>query len=318
MARITLGLATSHAPTLNRGPESWDGGKRDMTSPMGGGMRMQLDIEAMVKEHESWIHNELTLEVRQRRYDTCSQAILTLGEVLGEAAPDVCVIVGDDTHEVFMPEEHIPAVDVYWGESIPYVPHSSRVSPEQQIERLLPCEPELGRHIVESLNSAEFDVSHSRTVPDGRSIGHAFDFVYGRVMADQVGPQVPIWLNTYYEPNQPTLKRCYALGRALRQAIEGWKSDKTVAVIATGGLSHLILDEELDRSVLAAIQDKDEKRLTSFPEELFTFGTSEIRNWVALAGAMEESDARMTLVAYEPCYRSPAATGCGCGFAYWR
>jgi hypothetical protein len=289
-----------------------------MTNPMGGGMHIELDIDAMIKERESWIQKELTLEVRKRRFDTCTQAILTLGDVLRDASPDVCVIVGDDTHEVFMPEDHIPAVDVFWGPTIPYMPHPSRVGPEQLISRTLQGEPDLGRHIVETFVSEEFDVSHTRVMPEGRYIGHAFDFVYGRIMEDQVGPQVPIWLNTYYPPNQPTLKRCYALGRALRHAVETWESNKSVALIATGGLSHLVLDEALDRSMLAALQDKDEKRITSFPEEQFNFGTSEIRNWVVLAGAMAEGNASMELVAYEPQYRSPAGTGCGCAFAYWR
>jgi hypothetical protein len=84
-------------------------------------------------------------------------------------------------------------------------------------------------------------------------------------------------------------------------------------------MSHLVLDENLDRTMLAAMQEKDEQQLTTtFPESMFNFGTGEIRNWVLLAGAMAESDAQMNLVAYEPCYRSPAGTGCGCAFAYWK
>jgi 3-O-methylgallate 3,4-dioxygenase len=44
-------------------------------------------------------------------------------------------------------------------------------------------------------------------------------------------------------------------------------------------------------------------------------GTSEIRNWIATAGAVEHLD--MKLIDYVPCYRSPAGTGCAMGFAEW-
>jgi 3-O-methylgallate 3,4-dioxygenase len=314
-----LGLATSHAPSLHTGPEGWDGGKRDMSSPMGGGMKMDIDIEAMIEERKSWIDKELTFEVRKERFESCWRAINTLGEVYQEASPDVFVLVGDDTHEVFMPEDHIPAIDVFWGETLPYLPHPSRLKGQQPTARDLQGQPDLGGHIVESLLADEFDISSTRNLPEGRYIGHAFDFVYGCVLGNEVGPHVPIWLNTYYPPNQPSLKRCHDLGRGLRRAIESWDSDKTVAVMATGGMSHLILDEELDRTILAAMKDKDEKRLTTtYPDSLFTYGTSEIRNWTVLAGAMADSDASMELLAYEPMYRSPAGTGCGCAFAYWQ
>jgi hypothetical protein len=318
MAQVVLGIGTSHAPFLNGTVERWaEGGKRDMADARGGGMPMNLDIPAMIKERESWIGKELTAEVWQRRHEACQRAIATLGDVLADAAPDVAVVVGDDTHEVFMPEEHIPAVDVFWGQQLPWVPWSQRTTRDEP-PRQLPGQPELGEHLIRSLIDQGFDVSHTAEVPAGRSVGHAFDFVYGRIMRDQVPPHVPIWLNTYYFPNVPTMKRCYALGKALRRAIESWECEARVAVIGTGGLSHLVIDEGLDRQVLAALQEKDEQGIGSLPEDPFVFGTSEVRNWLVAAGAAHDSDAAMNLVCYEPCYRSPAGTGCACAFAYWK
>jgi hypothetical protein len=279
---------------------------------------MNLDLEAMVRERASWIDRELQQEVFDRRHQACQKAIGTLSETLKRVSPDVAVIVGDDTHEVFMPEDHIPAVDVFWGKEVPHLPHGSRGQGHEKTPNLWPGEPDLGRHIVESLSAGGFDVSHTRVIPEGRSVGHAFDFVYGRIMENRVPPHVPIFVNTYYAPNQPTLRRCYALGKGLRRAIESWDRDKTVAVIGTGGLSHMVIDEELDREALSAMQAKDEARLAGLGEERFNFGTGEIRNWLVTAGALHESDALMNLVAYEPCYRSRAGTGCACGFAYWQ
>src|SRR5436305_14670131 len=112
-------------------------------------------------------------------------------------------------------------------------------------------------------------------------------------MNDEVIPNVPVFLNTYFPPNQPTMKRCYALGKALRPAVEAWDSDQTVALLASGGLSHFVIEEELDQQIIKGLRNKDEALLTSFPEARFNSGTSEIRNWVVVAGAMEQSDLQM-------------------------
>ena len=55
--------------------------------------------------------------------------------------------------------------------------------------------------------------------------------------------------------------------------------------------------------------------LTSIPKERLNSGNSEIRNWIATAGAVEHL--KMQLIDYVPCYRSPAGTGCAMGFAQW-
>ena len=50
----------------------------------------------------------------------------------------------------------------------------------------------------------------------------------------------------------------------------------------------------------------------------FMSGTSEVRNWAVVAGAMEGTDKEMKLIDYVPCYRSAAGTGVGMGFAEWQ
>jgi hypothetical protein len=136
-------------------------------------------------------------------------------------------------------------------------------------------------------------------------------------MRDEVVPNVPIFLNTYFPPNQPSIKRCYELGKAVRRAIESWDSDKTVAVIASGGLTHFVIEEDLDQQVIAAFKAKDEKAVAALPLKHFMSGTSESRNWAAAAGAMHASDLNFDLIDYVPCYRSEAGTGCAMAFAQW-
>jgi len=61
-------------------------------------------------------------------------------------------------------------------------------------------------------------------------------------------PIVPLVVNTYYPPNQPTPRRCFALGSAVRKAIESFTLDFRVGILASGGLSHFTVDEELDQA----------------------------------------------------------------------
>jgi 3-O-methylgallate 3,4-dioxygenase len=86
-----------------------------------------------------------------------------------------------------------------------------------------------------------------------------------------------------------------------------------VAVLGSGGFSHFVVDEEIDRRAMKALKQKDEETIVSLPVERLESGTSEIRNWIATAGAVEHLD--MEVFDYVPCYRSEAGTGCAIGFA---
>ena len=96
---------------------------------------------------------------------------------------------------------------------------------------------------------SEFDVATAKHLPKGGNntgIPHAFGFVYRKIMQDKVVPNVPVFVNTFYPPNQPSTHRCLEMGKIVARAIESWKSDARVAVFASGGLSHFVVDEELD------------------------------------------------------------------------
>jgi 3-O-methylgallate 3,4-dioxygenase len=136
-----------------------------------------------------------------------------------------------------------------------------------------------------------------------------------RIMQKKMVPILPVTINTYFPPNQPTAARCYAFGKALRRAIESWDATKRVAVVASGGLSHFVVDEELDRSILKAMSEHDEKVIGSYGEPLFQSGSSEIKNWISAAAALDHLN--MELLNYAPAYRSAAGTGVGLTFAQW-
>jgi 3-O-methylgallate 3,4-dioxygenase len=128
-------------------------------------------------------------------------------------------------------------------------------------------------------------------------------------------PIVPVFLNTYYPPNQPTPRRCYRLGQAIRAAVEAFPQDLRVGVLASGGLSHFVIDEALDRALLRAMEQKDAQMLCSVDPALLNSGSSEIRNWICTAGAVEHLNVAWTQ--YLPCYRTAAGTGTGVGFIEW-
>jgi hypothetical protein len=160
-----------------------------------------------------------------------------------------------------------------------------------------------------------FDVATAAKQYEGRSLGHAYTFVRLRLMGDRVIPIIPVFINCYFPPNQPSPARCFQFGKALRRAIDDWPHDLRIAVIASGGLTHFVIDEAIDRQVLRGIRDKRSELLRSLPAEKLNSGSSEIRNWIAAAGALEDFTA--TILDYVPAYRSEAGTGCGMAFARW-
>jgi 3-O-methylgallate 3,4-dioxygenase len=159
-------------------------------------------------------------------------------------------------------------------------------------------------------------------VPEGpqgpRGIGHAVTFIYRRILKDKAIPLVPVLINTFFPPNQPTPKRCFELGQAIGRGIQKWDSDKRVLVVASGGLSHFVIDEAWDRKMLKAMQNRDYKTITSEPNIIFNSGTSETKNWIATLGVLSTTNYEMNLLDYVPCYRSEAGTGNAMAFATWQ
>lgn len=335
MAKIVLGMGTSHGPMLSTPWKEWGGrvafDKQNAAHDFKGG-KYSFD-ELVTLRRDGNFADQITPERWRARSEACGKALDVLAAKYAEIKPDVAVIIGNDQKELFA-DDNNPAFAVYWGETIESGPRSAeqiaKLPPGIAIaergfappdERVYPGHPELGRHMIDSLMDADFDIAASNKLPEGtgyvNGIPHAFGFIYRQIMKDQVIPNVPVILNTFYPPNQPRAARCYEFGKAIRTAIESWESDATVAVFASGGLSHFVIDEDLDRTVLDALAGNDADTLNAIPEDLYQAGSSEIKNWIPVAAIMAECGLPMTLVDYVPCYRSEAGTGNAMGFAYW-
>ena len=95
---------------------------------------------------------------------------------------------------------------------------------------------DLSAHIAQSLVLDEFDITimnemevdHGLTVPLTMMFGQPDEWPC---------PVVPLAVNVVQYP-APHGRRCYALGKAVRRAIESYGEDLKVCVFGTGGMSH--------------------------------------------------------------------------------
>jgi 3-O-methylgallate 3,4-dioxygenase len=321
MARITFGLATSHGPMLSIAPEYWqDRVSFDRENKQHFYKGKTYTFDQMVSLHrDAKLADQITPEISLERYRRCQNAIKQLADYFDQNRPDIAVVVGNDQMEIFT-DQHVPAFAVFWGPYVEGHPRSAEFLAKLNTE--YPCSPDLGRHVIQSVITQGFDVSQLTKLPTGaigsNAVPHAYGFVYRRIMRDKVPVQVPVLVNTFYPPNQPPAGRCYEFGRALARAIaSATPEDTKIAFIASGGMTHFVLDEDFDRELLDAMQKGDAARLAAIPENMFQAGTSEIKNWIVVAGAMAEAGLTMDLVDYVPCYRSEAGTGSAMGFARW-
>jgi len=335
MADIFFGFGSSHGPLLSSSPEHWDfRTAADRVNPAhpyrGKTYTFDQLLELRKGENLAALNR---IEARRERHARCQHQLDRLADRLAAAAPDVVVLVGDDQHEWFKPELQ-PSFAVFHGETVLNSAfdeaEAKRVEPGRAEvmrdrhppqDQQYPVETALAGWIIDRLIADEFDVASLAREPRSAAgpigVGHAVQFIYRRILRDRPVPVVPIFLNTFYPPNQPAPKRCYDFGSAIARAIASWDSDKRVAICASGGLSHFVIDEAFDHRIIAALATNDRAALLAEPNALFQSGTSETKNWITAAGILAATKLRMKLLDYVPCYRSEAGTGNAMAFATW-
>lgn len=335
MAKIVLGIGTSHGPMLHTPPEHWQ--QRVISDWQSKELCYQgrnYDFEQLVALRQPGFEAQMQPQHQQAALARAHAAIERLAEHFAAARIDLAIICGNDQRELFL-EDITPALAVYYGAEILNVPmteaqrkmkppgiamaESGHCPPEAAV---YPGAPAFGEHLVRSLTADDFDVAASTTLPPGspsrNGIPHAFGFAYRQIMRDRPPPSVPVIQNVFYPPNQPSSARSLAIGHALARAVNSWKGDERVALIGSGGLSHFVIDETLDSLVLDAMRGKDEARLAALSDDMLQSGCGEIKNWFPVSAAMNDSGLSMQVVDYIPFYRSHAGTGSGMGFAVWQ
>ena len=330
MARLVAAFGSSHSIMLVAQREDWMHGFRVLDQKNAHYFDRQgrptdyATLLAAVPPHAQALQ---TPEVMSQRYDAAQAAMDRVADAIAAARLDVLLIVGDDQTELFRTSNN-PAIAVFHGPTIrntrreppspadPWIKTARMWRHEPEADREYPVRADLAAWLTRQLCDRDFDIAAMDGLEPGQSEGHAFQFVHRRLLRGAELPVIPVILNTFDAPNQPTPRRCVALGSALRELVALWPEDLRVGVIASGGLSHFVVDEELDARVLDAIRRKDLPALAALDVARLQAGSSEIRNWIVV-GAMAR-DLELGPVDYIPCYRSPALTGTGLAFATWQ
>jgi 3-O-methylgallate 3,4-dioxygenase len=263
--------------------------------------------------------SELEPDVWEQKYQRCKEAVKRLAFDLAALSPDLVLVIGDDQEELFSPSNN-PSIAVSYASTLVSAGSDDPDDGEAAVTRkglgmdgkLYPGDADAALHIIGQLMDAHFDLAVVGKGHEDNGFGHAFTWVLSRLFEGTPIPCIPILLNTYYPPNQPTPLRCLEFGRVLRRACESLPGNRRVVIVASGGLSHFLVNPELDEAVLTAVRQHDGETLAAFPTAMLTSGTSEVRNWIAMSGASEGLKNHWS--EYQPVYRTAAGTGCGLAF----
>ncbi|MFI4935862.1 MAG: class III extradiol dioxygenase subunit beta, partial [Caulobacterales bacterium] len=96
--------------------------------------------------------------------------------------------------------------------------------------------PKLAWHLAESLILDEFDMTIAGKMDVDHGLTVPLSLMFGQPAAWPC-PVIPLAVNVVQYP-PPTGHRCYALGKAIRRAVESYPEDLKVVVFGTGGMSH--------------------------------------------------------------------------------
>lgn len=330
MARLVAAFGSSHSIMLVAQREDWKHGFRVIDPKNAHYYDKQgrkTDYAALLAAAPPGAEALQTPELLSERYDAAQASMDKLGDAIAAARLDVLLVVGDDQTELFRTTNN-PAIAIFHGETIrntkrePASPNDAWVKSarmwrhEPEADREYPVKSDLARWLIRQLCDRDFDIAAMDGLEPGQFEGHAFQFVHRRLLRERIVPVIPVILNTFDPPNQPTPRRCVALGHALRELIAQWPEDLRVGVIASGGLSHFVVDEALDARVIGALRGKDTAALAALDPCILQAGSSEIRNWIVVGALARDLD--VDWVDYIPAYRSPALTGTGLAFAAWK
>jgi hypothetical protein len=268
MAQIIGRVALSHGPQLYIPPELWPQILR----------REDADAE------KPGMRAETSPEVMERRYNACQEDLEAVRRKVDELNPDVIVLLGDDQRENILADNTPPFV-IYVGDEVDAntsVGHYHMGDDYQDEVTRYRVDTALGRSIIDTLLDSGFDPAWATETRKEQGLGHAFGRPLHTTNLGARYPIVPIMVNTYYPPTCSP-KRCVEFGQTLAAAIDQFAESKNVLIMASGGLSHMSIDEEVDREFLKAVERHDIAYMAAMDPQVLTSGTSEIRNWIIAA-----------------------------------
>ena len=244
--------------------------------------------------------------------ESLTSAFSELGRRIKAARPDALIVISPD-HWVNFFIDNLPAICVGVGEA-----HDGPPEPwfTEFPHRKMAGHPPLAEHVVSTALERDFEPSVSYKL----ALDHGFCIPLWKAGLDPLPAIVPVIFNDL-EPPFPSVKRCYAWGDMLAEAVASYPDKLRVGILATGGLSHSIgepdmgrIDEAFDRDCIRRFENGDAPALFDFLNERLPGagnGASEVRNWVAAHGAARGRG--FDLIRYDPIPNVYV----GCGFASW-
>jgi 3-O-methylgallate 3,4-dioxygenase len=253
MAQLVAAFGSSHSIMLVSQREDWQHGFKVIDTKNTHYYDKQgrkTDYDTLLAAAPPGTEAMVTPEKMSERFDASQAAMDALHERIVAAQLDVLLIVGDDQTELFRTSNN-PAVAIFYGPTIrntarepaapgdPWPKTARMWRHEPEVDRDYPVQSDLAEWLIRQLSDRDFDIAAMDGMEPGQSEGHAFQFIHRRLLKGHELPVIPVILNTFDPPNQPTPRRCVALGQALRELIALWPQDLRVGVIASGGLSTL-------------------------------------------------------------------------------
>src|SRR5258705_5415444 len=197
MAKIVLGLGTSHTPmllasdeTLRRFQETDEKIKhRDKEG-------RPVTYGDLLEKADPKLAHMVAPEHLVARQNVARAAIKHVAQTLASAKVDALIVIGDDQNESYK-EDCRPTFAIYYGETIrnSNEQHEEyrRRFPEWYVEnrqaffedegpRDYPVHHGLEIDIIDQLMEEGFDLAASKCLPEGEGEGHAIAYVHRRVM----------------------------------------------------------------------------------------------------------------------------------------
>jgi gallate dioxygenase len=231
------------------------------------------------------------------------EAFTPVRQWLDDRKPDVLFFVYND-HVTSFFFDHYSAFTLGVGEQY-------TVADEGGGARDLPPiagHPALARHIGESLVADEFDMAFFQDKALDHGVFSPLSVLCTHAPAWPL-PIVPLQVGVLQSPS-PSARRCYKLGQALRRAIESYPEDISVAIVATGGVSHQVHGERAGFNNTAwdaqflKLMENDPVRISEMTQaELATLGgmeSTEVIMWLVMRGALSANVRKVHQTYYLP------------------
>ena len=148
-----------------------------------------------------------------------------------ENTPDVIFLVYND-HATAFSLEMIPTFAI--GTAAEYTPADEGWGP-RPVPKVI-GHPELASHIAQSVIQQDFDLTIVNSMDVDHGLTVPLSLMCGQVDAWPC-PVIPFAVNVVQYP-VPSGRRCYNLGRAIRNAVESFDRPLNVHIWGTGGMSH--------------------------------------------------------------------------------